>query len=211
MANIPFELERLRMMLKARGHDAQTVEVLVNKAQQEIEIEMRDKMDAAMGQAISSGVQKKSPEFINQLQPSPGAFQLETSSSNTDFSTPPFPMLDRLLVGAKPMKDGSGVYKVIPVGASKNKGTIANNIFDAQKQIATERYETAAAQYNKIKPGASKANFRTATSKQSRNESWVIPAKDMDFTQDLSDINKGLEDDSAELIERVIKSYTEGF
>ena len=65
--------------------------------------------------------------------------------------------------------------------------------------------------YNKIKPGASKANFRTATSKQSRNINWVIPAKEKDFTQDLSDINKGLEEESIELIERVIKSYTDGF
>ena len=211
MANISLELDRLRMILRARGLEEDTVDALVSKAQYEIESEMQDKMNAAIDQAIEAGVQKRSPEFINELRPMPGAFQLETSSSNTDFSEPPFPMLDRLLSNAKPMADGSGVYKVIPVGQPGKKPTIANNIFDAQKQIAAERYETATAQYNKMKPGASKANFKTATSKQSRSTSWVIPAKDKDFTTDLSDINISLDEQSSDIIERVIRSYEDNF
>jgi len=198
-------------MLNAKGLDREIVDALVDKAQYEIESEMQERMEAAMDQAIQAGVQKQSAEFINDLRPMPGAFQLETASHNTDFSDPPFPMLDRLLANAKPMADGSGVYKVIPVGESKNKPLIANNIFDAQKQIAAERHEAAIAQYNKVKPSGSKANFRTATSKQNRASQWVIPAKEKDFTQDLSDINGALEDQSREIIERVIVSYSEEF
>jgi cobalamin biosynthesis protein CbiD len=211
MANILLDLDRLRVTLRARGVEEDTVSALVSKAQYEIESEMQANMSAAMDMAIQSGVQKQSADFINELRPMPGAFQLETSSSNTDFSEPPYPMLDNLLKQAKPMIDGSGVYKVIPVGTPGKKATIANNIFDAQKQIAAERYESATAQYNKTKPSGSKANFRTATSKQSRSTSWVMPAKDKDFTSDITDINSLLDEQSQEIIERVIRSYEENF
>jgi len=211
MANVQLDLDRLRMTLRARGLAEETIDSLVDKAQIEIESEMRDAMDAAMDLAIEAGVQKQSAQFINDLRPMPGAFQLETASHNMDFSDPPYPMLDKLLSNAKPMKDGSGVYKVIPVGTPGKKPTIANNIFDAQKQIAAERHESAVAQYNKIKPVASKANFRTATSKQSRSTSWVMPAKDKDFTTDLTDINNSLNEQSQEIIERVIRSYEDEF
>lgn len=211
MANVLLELDRLGMTLRARGIDEETVGALLEKAQAEIESEMQEKMTAAMDAAIAAGVQKQSADFINELRPMPGAFQLETESNNTDFSDPPYPMLDKLLANAKPMKDGSGVYKVIPVGTPGKKATIANNIFDAQKQIAAERHETAVAQYNKIKPGGSKANFKTATSKQSRATQWVMPAKEKDFTTDLGDINTSLDVDATEIIDRVIRSYEENF
>src|ERR1035437_8680365 len=113
MANILLDLDRLRVTLRARSVEEDTVSALVSKAQYEIESEMQANMSAAMDMAIQSGVQKQSADFINELRPMPGAFQLETSSSNTDFSEPPYPMLDNLLKQAKPMIDGSGVYKVI--------------------------------------------------------------------------------------------------
>jgi len=168
-------------------------------------------MSAAMDTAIAAGVQKQSADFINELRPSPGAFQLETASHNTDFSDPPYPMLDKLLSNAKPMADGSGVYKVIPVGQPGKKKPIASNIFDAQKQIAAERHEDAVSQYNKVKPNASKGNFRTATSKQSRATNWVMPAKEKDFTTDLTDINSSLDEQFNEVIERVVGSYEDNF
>lgn len=211
MADLLFEMDRLRMQLRAKGLEEEVITNLVEKAQREIEWEMEAKMSAAMDVAIEAGVQKQSSDFINELRPSPGAFQLETASHVTDFSDPPYPMLDKLLANAKPMADGSGVYKVIPVGKPGNKPPIATNIFDAQKQISAQRYEDSVSQYNKIKPGASKSNFRTATSKQSRATSWVMPAKEKDFTTDLSDINSSLDEQFKELIERVVSSYTDEF
>lgn len=211
MANLLFEMDRLRMMLRAKGLEESSIKVIVEKAQMEIETAMEEKMSAAMDVAIEAGVTKRSADFINELRPMPGAFQLETASHNTDFSDPPYPMLDKLLTNAKPMADGSGVYKVIPVGQPGKKPPIATNIFDAQKQIAAERYETSVAQYNKIKPGASKANFKTATSKQSRATNWVRPATDKDFTSDISDINSSLDEQFKELVERIVSSYEDEF
>lgn len=213
MVNIFFEIEKLKTILRRRGMEDSFVENIAVKAETEISLALRERLDAAMEVAIQSGVQKDSAEFINELRPRPDAFILETASGLTDFSDPPLPMLDKLLAkGAKPMKDGSGVYKIIPVGgnSSPRKQPIHTNIFDTQKAIAAERYETALSQYNKVIPKNSKVNFRTATSKQNRQTQWVLPEKKKDFTEDLADINNMLAADYDELILGIIRSYEEG-
>ncbi|MEM4726595.1 MAG: hypothetical protein QXG63_06620 [Nitrososphaerales archaeon] len=208
------ELEKLKAVLRNKGLDEETVESIAAKAEAEIASALKEEMDNALELAVQSGVQKDSPEFINELRPRPDAFILETESGITDFSEPPFPMLDRLLAnGAKPMKDGSGVYKVIPVGApsSKPKTPIYANIFDTQKAISAQRYEESVARYNKIAPKGSKVNFRTATSKQDRNTQWVLPEKEKNFTEDLQEINQMLQQSHEDIVRRVIRSYEENF
>ncbi|CAM6003874.1 unnamed protein product [Sphagnum balticum] len=79
--------------------------------------------------------------------------EVRTESGNLEFTEPPFPMLDRLLQNAKPIKDGSGVYKVIPVGSTGNdRPKVSTNIYDAAKQINAERIENAKRQYQSIIP-----------------------------------------------------------
>jgi len=207
--NKHFELDRLRSALISRGLGDGVVETIVAKANKEIESAMADKMREAMDRAIELGIDKKSTDFINDLRPAPGAYEIDTFSGLTDFSIPPFPMLPRLLQNAKPMKDGSGVYKVIPVGKQTPRETISNNIFDSQKAINTKRLEDAKAQYNKMAPAASATQFRTATSKQSQTESWVRPEKSIDFTDDLRDINVGLQEDLEQIIMNVVREYEE--
>ena len=204
------ELSRLRGYLETRNLESNLIDIIIAKAQSEIELELRQHVDNAMEQAVQAGVDKQSAEFINEVRPKPGDFILETESQRTDFTEPPYPMLDRLLQGAKPMKDGSGVYKIIPVGGSNNKKPpVHANIWDAQKAIMAERYEQAAAEYNKVKPRGSKANFRTATSKQNTNTQCVQPEKVKDFSNDLANINTNLQDVAASIISRVIRSYEE--
>lgn len=214
MVNVFLELERLKANLRSKGLEEDHVEIIVGKANDEISLAIRDRLDTAMDLAIQSGVQKDSAEFINDLRPRPDAFMLDTASGITDFTEPPFPMLDKLLArGAKPMKDGSGVYKVIPVGKPSNnpKPLIHTNIFDAQKAISTQRYETAVSQYNKVAPKNSKVNFKTATSKQNRATQWVLPEKPKDFTEDLAEINNMLGQEYDDLVLGIIRSYEEGF
>lgn len=214
MINIFLEIEKLKAVLRSKGFDEDSVHGIAARAEEEIGLALREQLDSAMEVAIQSGVQKDSAEFINELRPRQDAFILETESGITDFSDPPYPMLDRLLAkGAKPMKDGSGVYKVIPVGGNngQQKPPIHTNIFDAQKAIAAERYETAVKQYNKVAPKGSKVNFRTATSKQNRNTQWVMPAKEKDFTEDLAEINNTLKESYDDVVLNIIKSYEENF
>lgn len=214
MLNIFLELERLKSTLLSQGIDPEHVDIIAANAEVEISLALKNRLDQAMEQAIQSGIQKDSADFINELRPRPDAFVLETSSGQTDFTEPPLPMLDKLLAkNAKPLKDGSGVYKIIPVGKSgdKAKSPIHTNIFDAQKALAAERYESSLAQYNKIIPKGSKVNFRTATSKQNRATQWVLPEKPKDFTEDLADINNTLGSEYDSIVLNIIRNYEEGF
>lgn len=214
MVNIFLELERLKTSLRAKGMDEDFVDTVAAKADAEISMAIRERLDSAMELAVQSGVQKDSAQFINELRPAPDAFLLETESGNTDFTEPPMPMLDKLLArGAKPMKDGSGVYKVIPVGkpSERSKTPIHSNIFDAQKAIAAERYEAAVQQYKKVAPKGSKVEFRTATSKQNRATQWVLPEKPKDFTEDLAEINSMLSQEYDDLVMGIIRGYEESF
>jgi hypothetical protein len=212
MPNIFFELDRLKVSLENKGLDSETVERIMQKASSEIGSAFSAHGEAALQQAIEAGVSKRSADFINDLKLDSINMQLTTQSGNLDFSEPPFPMLPKLLQGAKPIKDGSGVYKVIPVGApSSNRPKIATNIYDAWKQVNTERLEAAKAQYDRVAPKGSKTQFRTATSKQNANTQWVMPAKNKDFSEDVSSINKGLEVSMEETIRDIIRNYEESF
>lgn len=208
--NLLFELDRLRQTLLSKGLPDGVVEGIVNKANADIQVAMRQHAESAMQRAIEVGVQKDSAEFINQLQVDSNLMQVITESGNMNFPEPPKPMLPFLLKNAKPMNDGSGVYKVIPVGSSGHKPKqTSTSIYDSWKQINAERAEAARDQYKGVAPKASK--FRTATSKQDPNSRWVIPAKDKDFADDVRNINQELEANIDEVIREIVRSYEEGF
>lgn len=214
MINLFLELEKLRALLTNKGIDRDTVDSIVKQAEAEIAAALREQLDSAVELAVQSGVQKDSPEFINEVRPRPDAFVIETESGSTDFSEPPLPMLDKLLArGTKPMRDGSGVYRVIPVGApsSSPKQPIHASIFDAQKAMYAKQHEESLNLYKKKAPRESKVNFRTATSKQNRNTQWVLPAKEKDFTEDIRDINELLRESHDDIITRIIREYEESF
>ena len=96
MVNIFLEIERLKVTLRAKGIEEQFVEDIAAKANTEISMALRERLDAAMDLAVQSGVQKDSVDFINDLRPRPDAFIIETTSGITEFSEPPLPMLDKL-------------------------------------------------------------------------------------------------------------------
>lgn len=212
MHNVLIELDRLRFSLKSKGLESHTVDIIVEKASQEIQAAFIQQADAAMQQAIEAGVNLESADFINELRLDLAHMTLVTDSGNTDFSEPPRPMLPQLLKNAKPMKDGSGVYKVIPVGEGSKKKPVATNIYDAYKQISAERLENAQKQYAAISPkGSRNTKFRTATSKQDASTKWVQPAKNKDFTDEVRTINNALSDTMEVVVRDIIRSYEEAF
>lgn len=214
MISINLELESLRAYLSAREVDSSEIDEIVASAEQEIAESLQNRLDQGLESAVQAGVEKDSADFINDLRPRADAFIIDTSSGNTDFSDPPFPMLDRLLTGnVKTMKDGSGVYKVIPVGepSNKPKPSIHTNIFDAQKAMMAQRHESANKQFRDISPKGSKAQFRTVTSKQDRNTQWVLPAREKEFSQELGDINDELREDRDQIILDIVNSYMEKY
>lgn len=72
-----------------------------------------------------------------------------------------------------------------------------------------KRYLAKRQKANNEKSTASggEVEFRTASSKQDPSQSWVIPAKDMDITNILNDINNQLEDETNSAIMFIINEY----
>ena len=213
MPNILFELDKLRVTLENKGLDNTAIEGIIRNARNEIRDAFIYQGEAAMELAIEKGVEKRSDDFINELRLNAVNMELTTDSGNMDFSTPPYPNLPNLLRGAKPIKDGSGVYKVIPVGKPGNRPKISSNIYDAQKQIMAERYEAANVASKSVKPKGSKGGqaFRTATSKQNAASQWVLPAQNKDFSADVKNLNTELDKTMEDIITGIIQSYAEGF
>jgi hypothetical protein len=208
MLNTFFELDRLRDYLRSKGVDETSANQIVSKASSEIDTLAQIKGEDAIDEAVSIGAQKESADFINELHLDTLNFEVKTTSGQLDFSEPPRPMLPFLLKNAKPIKDGSGVYKVIPIGKPGNKPSFAKNIADAQRRISAERIETAKAHAKAIAPAGSQM-FRTATSKQNPTEKWVQPAKEKDFTGDVAAINQNLKQSLDDSIRDIINSYME--
>lgn len=213
MPNVLFELDKLRVILERKGLDQDTVDAIVEQARTDIRSAFDQKGEAALQVAVDAGVEKRSADFINELHLDAINMRLTTDSGNMDFSEPPYPMLPALLKNAKPMKDGSGVYKVIPVGGgSDTRPPVSTNIYDAFKKINAERAEASRARYSQISPRGSKnVKFRTATSKQSAATQWVQPAKSKDFTEDVQAINTDLAQSMDDIVRDIIRSYEEAF
>ncbi len=217
MPNILFELDRLRVALENKGLDNTMIEGIIGNARNEIRDAFIYQGEAAMDVAIEKGVEKRSADFINELRLDAVNMRLTTDSGNMDFSTPPYPNLHNLLKGnVKPMKDGSGVYKVIPVGksgGSNNRPKITTNIYDLHKQINAQRAEEAGMHQKAIAPKGSvgKTTFRTATSKQDAATKWVIPAQNKNFADDVKNLNDNIDKSMDEIISKIIDSYVEGF
>lgn len=213
MPNILFELDKLRVNLENKGLDSVAIEGILANARNEIRDAFIYQGEAAMELAIEKGVEKRSGEFINELRLNAVNMELTTDSGNMDFSTPPYPNLPNLLRGGKPMKDGSGVYKIIPIKESGARPKVSSTIYDAHKQINAERYESAKERRRAMTPKGSKGEtqYRTATSKQDAGTKWVMPAQNKDFTDDVRNLNTEIEQTMDEIIENIIQSYTESF
>lgn len=210
MVNVFFELYRLRAHLISKGVDEATVSQVLSRAHGEIETVATARGEEAIDEAVSIGAEKESADFINQLRLDTSSFEVKTESGQLSFDEPPRPMLPYLLKNAKPIKDGSGVYKVIPVGKPSTKPSFAKNIYDEQRRISAERIESAKARARAIAPSGSQI-FRTATSKQDPTTKWVQPAKKKDFTEDVAAINQNLRNSLDNSIKDIINNYLDMF
>jgi hypothetical protein len=206
MVNIFFELDGLRNYLATRGVDATTIDLVVDRAHKEIEATVNQRGQNAVDEAVQLGAQKESADFINQVHFDTFHHEIATDSGQLNFDEPPRPMMPYLLRNAKPMKDGSGVYKVVPIGKPSKKPPFSKNIHDAQRRISAERIEEAKARVRNIAPAGSQV-FRTVTSKQDPTTQWVQPAKEKDFTQEVMDINQNLRNSLSSVIDDIIESY----
>ena len=146
-----------------------------------------------------------------------GSFRVGTVTGKTDFSTPPFPMLPKLLSAGKTAKDGHK-YQVIPIPDEKPETRRSLSLNDTMMQRKADIQQarqairdksgrpdafTMAEQYIQTMTGiqvitekdanTGAVHFRTASEYQDANTDWVKPAKQLDLTRQINDINDRIE------------------
>ncbi len=136
-------------------------------------------------------------------------------------------MLPSLLRTGKTSKDGS-VYKVIPLPTIREYKTRSLSNVDAMQaraaEIKRERIDhnrtldagrmaralaatAPRAQMNvEVTPAVGK-EFRTATSKQDQTTQWVRPARDINITNELMDINSRMDAQIRNVTQSIIHRY----
>jgi hypothetical protein len=221
------ELARLSRSLFDSGIEVNSVYSIMSEAESAINSAIDELVLQSLEEAIAYAEDSNVPEFAEDVMIVDrfGIKQLESRSGDFFYSKSEIKNLNNLIKNGKVSKDGSK-YKVIPVG----KKTIRSS-FDDMKARQNIQSETRAAMLSdsmnkrigsisesmsnsirdkirSLKASASKeADFKTASSKQDENSSWVIPARDADLNQYVNNLNQELE----VAIESVIMSVVDSF
>ncbi len=228
-----------RLHFKYPGHVfGVVIDQMIVEAREEITEAVSDILADAIDEAAELGEQMKAHEFVEELRAIRigGSFKIITDSGRTDWSTPPRKMLPDLLKNAKVAADGSR-YKVIPI---KDKGVTTEAIMQklsnkrrqnrlaqrdtkgqkANKTIGEQAAELAGAMYgtkaSRNVPGRhdessnTVTHFRTASSKQDENTTWVHPGQKKDMTEDLRRINDTMLYKIDESVKQTIEKF-EGY
>lgn len=232
MLNVEDEISRFRSTLRLRDMPADLIDGVCDEIRDKIRVESYDVLESAIQEAHEAGEDYRLEDFVYQLRAVRigDYYKITTDSGKTNFSTPPFPMLPRLLKNAKIAKDGSR-YKVIPIANKGAPGLTTEKamgdlnrarhemktIRGHKKRDPSDRGETFIDLYGKQrsrhKDDIQKShvnagvNFRTVSSKQDPNKQWVHPGKSGDMTDTLKRINDGLQQQIQDIIHEVITTY----
>jgi hypothetical protein len=232
-------LSYLRHTFTLNGYTQEEVDFLCDQVAVEIDTTISNLVATAVVEVANKGIQIGADDFIKQIRVKTtggGTYQIHTASGQTDFTSPPFPLLPHLLKGAKTSKDGHR-YKVIPVGGTKSAPT---NAVDASIQIAEKAKQALQAAESKVidkhsSPNPTKATdifaasvsinwpstkekradrvstgtpkFRTASDKQDASTKWVLPAKPANMTGPLEEVNNALENNVSQAVLDIVKKY----
>lgn len=170
-----------------------------------------------------------------------GGFMIATKSGRTDYSLPERKMLPSLLKNAEVSEDGTRYKKIPVGGKSKRqmprdiftmmqqkqeairkarddlrhyheelRSSRANQMVQQFRGTLQKRLEESRAQM-KSNPAPKDVEIRTASEKQDPNTSWVIPAREMDMTGYIMDMNRRIQESINYSIDLIIDSYEKEF
>lgn len=223
---ISAKINALRQSLRYLGLSALEADDLCRSAAEEISQGMMSIVESAVVDIENQGAAIQADEFLAQirLDAESGYVQVSTDTGVLDFSTPPTPMLPWLLKNAKVAKDGSR-YKVIPVGSSTGSKpkpaakdiaaglsamTAEGSTAESMAQMMAQSFTGGAVKgpQNRQEPrSAAKPEFRVASDKQDPTRQWVAPAKDLDMTGAVMQVNDRIRDEVDRLCDQVIARY----
>lgn len=223
---ISAKINSLRQSLRYMGLSASEADEVCRSAAEEISEGMRSIVESAVHDVENQGIAIQADEFLAQirLDAESGYVQVSTDTGALDFSLPPTPMLPWLLKNAKVAKDGSR-YKVIPVGASTGSkpkpaakdiaaGLAAmsseGSTVESMAQMMAQSFTGGAVggvQARQEPRSIAKPEFRVASDKQDATRQWVAPAKDLDMTGAVMQVNDRIRDEVDRLCDQVIARY----
>lgn len=201
----------LRQTLRMKNKSADRIDEIVYRAEHDLNVAILDIVTDNLQQVQQLAVEYGIDDFVENvhIQANGGNFDIAITGGKTDFSTPSVEMLPSLLRTGKTSKDGS-VYKVIPLPTIREFKTRSLSNVDAMQARAEEIKKERIDQNRALDAGRMARNlatsaprakmevevtpavgkeFRTATSKQDQTTQWVRPARDINITNELMDIN----------------------
>lgn len=216
------KIEQLRFRLMSAGVDTATTNDIIETALARVESRMVHTIDSGANLAFEESLKVRAKAFGEDMRVgfSNRGLEIQSAKGSLDYSSPPFPMLSRLLAKGKTAKDGS-TYRVIPMGAGSTKTTgrldtsvATTALSDTQpKKSLTEMTRQMAAAFNsgmkvttqETKSSSNATSFRVASSKQDPGSSWVIPARQADLSSAVGDINAMMASDLDRAIDDVLE------
>jgi len=219
----------LRQALIIKNKSADRIDEIVYQAEHDLNIAIVDIVTDNLQQVQQLAIEYGIDDFVENvhIQANGGSFDIAITGGKTDFSTPAVEMLPSLLRAGKTSKDGS-VYRVIPLPTVREYKTRSLSNVDAMQsraaEVKKERIDhnrsldagrmarnlaasAPRAQMNvEITPAVGK-EFRTATSKQDQTTQWVRPARDINITNELMDINSRMDAQIRNVTQSIIHRY----
>lgn len=219
------EIARLRSIAMDSGVDYSTAYQISDEASSLIDEAIDDLLQSAIQDAINYAEDMGAKEFAEDfiVVEVGGSKRIETRSGGFIYSNPEIKNLPNLIRNGKIAKDGSK-YNKIPVGKpsirssfdqmraqqnvqsetrkamlSDTMGKRLNSISDTMRNRIRERM----AAIDKEKD----VEIKTASSKQDPNESWVVPARDIDLTDYINNINRELEIATESVIIDIVENF----
>ena len=219
----------LRRSLRMKNKSYDRIDEIVYRAENDLNIAIVDIVTDNLQRVQQLALEYGIDDFVENvhIQANGGSFDIAITGGKTDFSTPAVEMLPALLRTGKTSKDGS-VYKVIPLPTIREFKTRSLSNVDAVQaraaEVKKERIDrsraldagrmarnlaasTPRAQMNvEITPAVGK-EFRTATSKQDQTTQWVRPARDINITNELMDINSRMAAQIRDVTQSIVHRY----
>ena len=228
-------VDQLRMRLLVRGKSEERVDEICLMAISEINESITSILADGIDEIMQLGLDNGIDELVEQIAVKRvgNSFSIGSKTGKTDFSTPPFPMLPRLISGGKVAEDGHR-YKVIPIPDEKPIVNRSLSLNDAVHERSNTMERARTALRDKKKPSAyamaedyiasmtgvkvnksvenagGSVHFRTASEHQDARTQWVRPAQDIDLTQQIADINRNVDLRIQQDVSMIINKY-EGY
>jgi len=225
-------LDTLKWSLSSRGYDDDDVRTILLLAKDEMTDGIKALIESCVQEIVDNANSMESDDFLSQVKliSENGYVQISTDSGLTDFSKPAIPMLSSILKNGKTSKDGS-IYKVVPIGKNpfnKQDNKLIKNTDAGIKALSSVSREgksleqttvdmavsfgmAASSMISSKKDSSSlqdnSISFRTASSNQDPNSSWVIPRKEENMTNLVYEINNKIRYGTDDIIENVVRKY----